>query len=250
MDKAKIFPTVQNVPAVTREEVIMIDELMINRYEIKLIQMMENSGANLTDCIIKVFNPGSDSRILVFVGTGNNAGGALAAARHLRNRGLQPEIMVVRGKHHLKDATRHQLKIARELNIPVHEYDPEFNLESYGLIVDGLIGYNLKGELEKPFAEIIQLINRSAIPVISLDLPSGIDANEGKIYPTCIHAHVTMALALPKAGMLKKGAKQCCGKIFLADINVPYDLLSDIASIPDDMHYLFRESRILELSDT
>ena len=225
MDKQIIFPKVENVPALTREEVIMIDELMINRYEIKLIQMMENSGANLTECIMQVFKPGNDSKVFIFAGTGNNAGGALAAARHLRNRGLHPEIMIVKGKHHLKDATRHQLKIARELNIPVHNYDPGFDLESYGLIVDGLIGYNLKGELEKPFAEIIQLINRANLPVISLDIPSGIDANEGKIYPTCVHADVTMALALPKAGMLKKGAKQCCGKIYLADINVPYDLL-------------------------
>ena len=92
--------------------------------------------------------------------------------------------------------------------------------EGYDLIIDGLIGYSLKGAPYGLTAELIDYANNSSAPVLSLDTPSGIDTTSGAIYQPAIKAEATLTLALPKQGLFADGVPQYTGELYLADISV------------------------------
>ena len=91
------------------------------------------------------------------------------------------------------------------------------------LIIDGIIGYSLQGVPRGAAAEMINWVNRLETPVLSLDVPSGLDAGTGEIHSPAIHADATMTLALPKTGLRQTGAEYV-GELYLADIGVPPEL--------------------------
>jgi NAD(P)H-hydrate epimerase len=92
------------------------------------------------------------------------------------------------------------------------------------LVIDGLIGYSLSGPPRGNFAMLIDWANRAAAPVLALDVPSGLDATSGTVWEPCIRATATMTLALPKRGLLARGARGAVGELYLADIGVPPQL--------------------------
>jgi NAD(P)H-hydrate epimerase len=92
------------------------------------------------------------------------------------------------------------------------------------LIIDGIIGYSLKGSPRGEAEVLIKWANRQSAPILALDAPSGIDTTSGKIYDPAIKATVTMTLALPKEGLRAHGVKEYVGELYLADISVPPSL--------------------------
>jgi NAD(P)H-hydrate epimerase len=99
----------------------------------------------------------------------------------------------------------------------------------FDLILDGLIGYSLRGAPQARIAELIRWANHRDTPTVSLDIPSGIDATTGTVYNPVIHAAATLTLALPKTGLRKSGVKEHVGELYLADIGVPPELYSNPA---------------------
>jgi NAD(P)H-hydrate epimerase len=100
-------------------------------------------------------------------------------------------------------------------------YDP---LSGSDLVVDALIGYSLKGNPRPPVSEIIDAANESRTRILSLDLPSGLDATTGKAYEPCIVAHDRLTLALPKTGLMMDSARRYTGNLYLGDIGLPQEL--------------------------
>jgi NAD(P)H-hydrate epimerase len=96
------------------------------------------------------------------------------------------------------------------------------------LIIDALIGYSLKGDPRSPVSEIIDHANAVKTPILSLDLPTGLDATTGKSYKPCIIAEKTSTLALPKKGLLIREAHDHVGDLYLADIGIPPILYQEI----------------------
>ena len=94
-------------------------------------------------------------------------------------------------------------------------------LPEQGLIIDGMVGYSLVGELRGDIAGLAEWANNQSPPVLSLDVPSGIDANLGKQNEVCVRATVTLTLALPKVGLLSSEAKAFVGIVYLGDIGIP-----------------------------
>ncbi len=113
------------------------------------------------------------------------------------------------------------------------------------IIIDAVFGYSLKGEPEGSAAEMIDWANGQSVPVLSLDIPSGIEGSSGIVKEPAIRAHSTMTLALPKKGMFSKSAQSLVGLLYLADISVPpvlYEHAFDLKVGP-----LFSESPIIEI---
>ena len=133
--------------------------------------------------------------VMVMVGPGHNGGGGLVAARHLVNRGVHVVAVLIRTDQ-LSPTTAHQLKTLREMGVPLVQVSPPASV-----VVDALIGYSLEGEPRGHFAELIDWANQQSSPVISLDIPSGLDATTGRISGHCIPADATLTLALPKTGL-------------------------------------------------
>ncbi len=114
------------------------------------------------------------------------------------------------------------------------------------LIVDGLIGYSLAGPPRDDAADLIRWSNSRPTPVLALDVPSGLDAASGVIFEPAIQATATMALALPKQGLLAPGVEALVGELYLADISVPLALYAG-PTLEIELGPLFAESEIIRL---
>lgn len=214
-----------NIPALSVDQMVEVDRLMIEEFHIDLIQMMENAGRNLADCALQLTNEQPDPSFLFICGSGNNGGGGLVAARHLINRGYHVSIVLTRPENSLKVIPAHQWTILKKMDAAPY-FKPE--LRAYNLIIDAIIGYGLKGNPRDEAAHWISVINQSGVPVLALDVPSGLDAANGRPSSHCIQAKATLTLALPKTGLLTKEAKPYVGTLFLADISVPQRLYQSL----------------------
>ena len=247
------FPSAsQDIPFVTKAQMVEVDRAMIEDYQISLIQMMENAGRNLAELARQQFLAGSPEgkHVVLLAGRGGNGGGALVCARHLANWGGRVSVIISRPASSYEGVPRHQLEIIRRLGIPIRTADAldcggngEADLD---LIVDGLIGYSLVGAPRAIAARLIRWANAQRKPILALDLPSGLDATRGQPHPPTIEAEATMTLALPKTGLRTDAARPYVGALYLADIGVPPALYAE----PDlnfEVGPIFAQSTILHI---
>lgn len=224
-----------DLPFLTKDQMIEIDRLMVEEAAISLLQMMENAGRSLARFAIDRFAP---KRVTVLVGKGGNGGGGLVAARHLANRGIEVEVVVSAETEDLSVVPKQQLRAlhttsARLSAEPSHAAD---------LLIDALIGYSLVGPPQGRTLEFIEWANSASDPVLSLDLPSGVDATTGSTPGAAINATATLTLALPKAGL---SGSAWSGEVHLADISVPPGLYRKLGlKVPID---LFARSQVVHL---
>jgi len=220
----------KSVPFVSRSEMIAVDRLMIERFGIQLLQMMENAGRNLCDLAQYLLQGNlTNKSIAVVCGGGNNGGGGLAAARHMANRGANIHVALAVPRSILKPVPAEQLGSLEQMHLDICE---KFSKGEYDLIIDALIGYGLKGVPRDLFAEWIVRMNQSQAATLSLDIPSGLDADTGIAKGVCVEAKATMTLALPKKGMHYESARSKVGQLYLADIGVPSVLLESLGKTP------------------
>jgi NAD(P)H-hydrate epimerase len=219
-----------------------VDRLMIEEYQILLIQMMENAGRNLAELAKRQLGGRvTDRTVVLLSGAGNNGGGGLVAARHLHNWGAKVELQLAFDVERLKEIPAHQWQVLSEMGLPSNEA-PE--LEQADLIIDALIGYGLSGDPRPPVAGWIDKANDAGPPILALDAPSGLDTTSGIPGKPCIQAAATLTLALPKTGLMTSQAKPYVGELYLADISVPPELYRRIGvEVPN----LFAEDTILKI---
>ena len=241
-----VYPN--NLPYVTTEQMIEVDRAMIEDMRIELIQMMENAGRNLAHLARIRFLDGNPQgkKVVVLAGTGGNGGGALVCARRLHTWGAKVQVVVTRPARDFTPVPAHQLDILQRMKVPIAEAEAVSQAESPALIVDGLIGYRLKGAPRGAVADLIRWANAQPAPILALDVPSGIDTTSGTVFNPAIQATATMTLALPKAGLRAPGVEAYVGELYLADISVPPSLYAEPA-LALEVGPLFAESDILRL---
>ena len=110
-----------NIPQLTTSQMAEVDRLMIEVYKISLVQMMENAGRNLADCAQNLTRNFDDPSILFLIGSGNNGGGGLSAARHLINRGFNVKAKLIKNQTKLKDVVIHQWEILNNMGITLQK---------------------------------------------------------------------------------------------------------------------------------
>ncbi len=194
------------VPTVARAEMIDVDRLMIDNVGITLLQMMEQAGMALADHVMGL---GAET-VSVLAGGGGNGGGVMAAARHLANRGVR--VTLVRSSDAGVEATEAQQRVLAAMGVTVTDHP-----SAADVVIDGLVGYSLVGAPRGRAADLISWIGHQRSPVVSLDLPSGLDADLGYVHPLAVRPSATVTLALPKPGLLDPRS----GDVVLADISVP-----------------------------
>jgi NAD(P)H-hydrate epimerase len=235
------------IPYLSAEQMVEVDRLMVDEYGIKLIQMMENAGRHLAVLAKNRFLGGNaeNKKIVILAGSGGNGGGAMVCARNLLNWGADVCVRLTREMDLLTGTIKHQGAILQRLDVQMGIWDNLFENPHLDLIVDGIIGYNLRGAPRGRAAEMIRWANSQNTPILALDNPSGLNATTGKALDPTIRAAATMTLALPKIG-LQKAQKEIVGEIYLADIGVPPELFG---RPPLNLHVnpLFGEDGILRL---
>ena len=237
------------LPYLTTDQMREVDRLMIEAYRIDLVQMMENAGRNLAHLARDRFFGGDvhEQKIVVLAGTGGNGGGALVCARRLHNYGASVVVGVTKPDDEFTPIPAHQLDILRLMSLPIGIGDDPQLFSNAGLIIDGIIGYSLKGAPRGTAAAMIRHANAANVPILSLDAPSGVDTTSGVAYDPAIKATATMTLALPKAGLRVPGVREHVGELYLADISVPPQLYA-APSLALEVGPIFAQSDMVRLS--
>lgn len=241
-----------DVPAVSAAEMAEVDRIATEEFGIDLLQMMELAGSHLAE-LTRVLLGGDlrGKRVIVAAGPGNNGGGGLAAARHLANRGASVRTVLARPVNQISRAGRHQLASLLQTLVEccvavydVTDNELERELASADAAIDAVLGYRGSGPPRDGVGLLIRQLATCSVPVISLDLPSGVDADTGATAGEAVLATATMTLALPKIGLFTDSGRRHAGETFLADIGLPGGLYSRLGL---DVGPLFAAGRILRL---
>ncbi|HOB15827.1 MAG TPA: NAD(P)H-hydrate dehydratase [Defluviitoga sp.] len=200
---------------ITSSEAKRLDEATIMK-GISEETLMEQAAFAVAD-VAETFYPFS---ILSIVGKGNNGGDGIAAARILKNRGYNVEILIIGDPSEGSKGFKKQLEIAEKYEIKIYKYGEEHvDYLYYDLIIDGLIGLGLKGTIEGEMKEVIEKINNSSAKIISIDIPSGIDSDSGEIKGVAVKADQTVTFGALKFGHLLHPGKEYCGQIKIAPLS-------------------------------
>lgn len=206
------------VPAVTRTQMKELDRIAIEETGPNLYQMMENAGRSCALAALDMLGTRwKHATVVVLAGAGGNGGGGICAARHLANRSQSIEVRLCLGSpEKLGAVPAYQRKIFGLTHGKECEMDQLANIKP-SLIIDALVGYSLYGAPTGKTAELIQWANENDTPMLSLDIPTGVDSTTGETPGQFINATRTVTLALPKTGL----CPETTGVLWLADIGIP-----------------------------
>lgn len=217
------------VPTLTTAQMQDVERLMVRVYKIGLLQMMEQAGRSLAVVARRMLEGEvADRPIVVLAGRGNNGGGGLVAARTLLNWGAWVQIICAHPPEAHRGATGQQLATLQAMGAALSWAEEGWELPPADLLIDAVIGYGLRGDPRGKARNLTQLANSSRAQILSLDVPSGIDTEQGRAYDPHVQATATVALALPKRGLLQPEASNASGTIYLADLGVPAGLYAQL----------------------
>ena len=207
------------------EQMKKCDSTEISHYGVPSIVLMERAALSVRDVILQRY-PDS-SNILVICGSGNNGGDGFAAARLLNMAGRRADVLFV-GKHdHMTEETAKEADIFLRHSGTI--LPDESGVKGYDLIVDALFGIGLCREVIGRYADLIHAVNRSDTPVLAVDIPSGINADDGHVLGCAIRADITVTMAFEKLGLRLYPGAEYCGEVIISDIGITAAGLRDDA---------------------
>lgn len=219
---------------VTAAEMRQIDRDTIEGIGIPGIVLMETAGNAIVRAIEQHYP--TCQRIGILAGKGNNGGDGIVIARQLAHLGRDVHLFLVSPQESFTGEAHINLQIAKNLGLRIEEIltdaTPESDvfkeretslnqIASCQLLVDAILGTGLRGTVRSPIATVINAINNLPIPILSVDLPSGLDADTGHPLGTCVQADRTVTIGLPKRGLLMHPGAERTGKLEVVDIGFP-----------------------------
>jgi len=223
----------------TALEMQRLDRTASEDFGIPSIVLMENAGVATVNMIERELGCCKNTFAVIFIGPGNNGGDGLVIGRHLHQRGCQPVFFFLIPPDALKKDAAVNMAIIRKLRLPFHIIDNRKRVETIPIllqqfetrgfpcyaVVDAIFGIGLDRDVQDHFADTINLINKpgfaNKIPRISVDTPSGIDSDTGKVFGTCIRADYTATYCCAKPGHFIHGSSEWTGKLAIIDIGIP-----------------------------
>ena len=206
----------------TAEEMREADQEAIVGFGIDVLSLMENAGSAVASLASSILGGVvGRRRVGVLVGKGNNGGDGLVAARRLHNWGVDVKVMLSdRGA--MGQVPLAQLAGVVKAGISVGGAGE--TLGGFDLLIDSLLGYNSKGDPREPVRGMILNANASGVPILAVDIPSGLDATGGEPGDPCVTAAATLTLGFPKTGFLNAECRNCVGRLYLGDVSIPLEV--------------------------
>lgn len=214
---------------VTAAEMRQIDQDTIEGIGIPGIVLMETAGSAIVRAIERHYP--TCQRIGIFAGKGNNGGDGIVIARQLAHAGRDVHLFLVSPPDSFTGEAHINLQIAKRLGLHIEEIltatgfhgtgTVPTTLASCELLIDAIFGTGLHSAVRDPIATVINTINRLPIPILSVDLPSGLNADTGHPLGTCVRADRTVTIGLPKRGLLMHPGAELAGKLEVVDIGFP-----------------------------
>jgi NAD(P)H-hydrate epimerase len=213
----------------TRDQVRAFDAWAIHTLGIPGVVLMENAGRSCAEHIAQRLASMHATHVCVFCGTGNNGGDGYVVARHLINQGIHVSVVLCGDKDKVKGDARINLDILQALQMEVTNIDLEqaglaqrikaLARESH-LIVDALFGTGLRGTLRAPYMDLINGINDLGLPIVAVDIPSGLDCDTANVLSTAIRAQETITFVALKKGYLLDQARIYTGDVHVVSIGI------------------------------
>ena len=183
--------------------------------------MMENAGASAVRRLEEKFTNLVSKNILIFAGLGNNGGDAFVIARHLAGHGSKVTVVLLGLPEKIKtEEGRWNWKLLEKMNSIklITGEKPSFEVNA-DIIVDGILGTGISGDIREPYASAMKFVNNSTAFKLAVDVPSGLDPDTGNTSNIYVKADVTVTFHKMKIGMPKR--KDLCGQIFVEKIGIP-----------------------------
>jgi NAD(P)H-hydrate epimerase len=215
---------------ITSEQMYRIEDNGQSIFGMKKLLMMENAGHGLADFIVSEKGPTFEGKkIISFCGTGNNGGDAMVASRHLSSQvGVEVTIVLLGDMKNMKTEETisnwsiiQKMKSIKILTGPNVVELAKRRVSESDIIIDGIFGTGIKGEIREPYSSAIDLINNSNAYIVSVDIPSGLDPNDGSFHEKCVRANATVTFHRIKRGLTMN--KEKVGKLHLEKIGIPIE---------------------------
>jgi NAD(P)H-hydrate epimerase len=210
-------------PVVTAAEMAEMDRRTIEEIGIPGAVLMENAARGIVRAILERFGSMAGKRVLVLCGKGNNGGDGYVVTRYLADHGAHLNILILGEKAQIRGDAKLNLDILERLGIEtmsISKWHPE-TITGQDLIIDAMLGTGVTGRLKKLYAEAVESVNSSGVPVVAVDIPTGLHTDRGTLTGPAIIATLTVSMAFPKRGhLLYPGAKNV-GELRTVDIGIP-----------------------------
>lgn len=222
------------IRVLTSDQMRTADQLAIQRYGIPGILLMEAAARGIAREVMRL-HPGT-GRVLVLAGPGNNGGDGFAAARLLHQEGLEVHVLGARPPAEYSGDAGTNARILPRLGVAFDQFEDEEGrlvpgiqerFSGTSVLVDALLGTGARPELYPSYRELVRTMNASAAPVVAVDIPTGVDADTGRIGTDAVAARVTVSFAAPKLGLLLEPGSGLVGELVIEDIGIPGDALED-----------------------
>ncbi|MDX1630708.1 MAG: NAD(P)H-hydrate epimerase, partial [Thermoanaerobaculia bacterium] len=213
-----------------------VDRRAIEELGIPSLVLMENAASGVADALAASYP--ESGRVAIFCGPGNNGGDGLALARILSNRGWEVTTVLVHGGKELSGDAGTQRSIVAAMGLPVLEVAGEEDLErslrtvrAHEVVVDALFGTGLDRPLEDLFGRTVDALDGLGIPLVAVDIPSGLDASRSERIGPSTHADLTVTFAAPKRAHLFAPAADAVGRVVVVDLGIPDELVQEAEGV-------------------
>jgi hydroxyethylthiazole kinase-like uncharacterized protein yjeF len=190
-------------------------------------KLMQTAGEGVFKVLESVVDGLNGRRIAILCGKGNNGGDGFVVGTLAQQKGAEVSTFLFAGLDQIKGDARHHLEATIQHGLSVNEIRTQSEFEGVtralfeaDVVIDALLGTGIKGSPTGHIARAIDKVNQTECPVISVDVPSGLDAQDGNCSGPCINADHTVTFALPKLGHFFQPGRSHCGRIHLVDIGI------------------------------
>ncbi len=211
------------------------DRFTIEDIGIPSLVLMENAGRQVVAAMEAAYEPRLNGRVAVLCGRGNNGGDGFVVARTLLQRGIDAAVFVVGALADVRGDAKTNMEILGRLGVTVVEIADEQTWELHfseiaqcTLIVDAIFGTGLTAPLSGMMETLVADVNASSIPIVSIDLPSGLSADTPHLIGDCIDASMTVTLAAPKLPLVLPPGEAHAGDVVIADIGIPHEVIDGL----------------------
>lgn len=213
---------------VTRDQMARVYEFSTTRHGLTVRMMAERLAGRVLNVSSDLLKGVPGKHIIVCIGKGNNGASGVAAGLRLKTQGAIVTILAAYPDERLVSAGKSLLYDAKSQGIPVRVFggdsDDQALILGADLIVDALLGYKGVGDPRPPLDQLINLVNESPAKVLSLDLPSGLDADTGEPGKPTVQAEATVTVERPKVGFSNPKAAAFLGTVLSASVGIPPDV--------------------------
>jgi NAD(P)H-hydrate epimerase len=216
---------------VTASEMARLDRQTIDQIGIPGIVLMENAARGAADFFLQVLPGLCERRIVVVAGVGNNAGDGFVLARIFHNLGAAVRVVCLRSPDRLQGDALTNFRILENMHVPIDVWDEGKDfacqwqwIAQNDAVIDAILGTGLKSEVRGLYRRIIDALNTLSIPVLAVDVPSGLDAGTGKPLGAAVRAFATATFGFLKIGHVISPGEDYAGKLHVVDIGIPRGL--------------------------